>query len=101
MKEKKIVLSVLFVFLFSFLSGAQEPGVQSDIRQAKIDKNKEIVYDKAKKVIAEACPDGFEITRRELYKNSIYKIHFQTNCDQSGEVHYEAVSGDHKETLWY
>ncbi len=99
---KKYILSLVLCFGFITFLSAQDrpdPGIPYDINEIKIQQNKSVVTNDAKKKLTKLCPSGFEIKWTELYKNSVYKLHFTNKCGQSGEVHYRAVSGDYIKTI--
>ncbi|MEM1323605.1 MAG: hypothetical protein AAGG75_25310 [Bacteroidota bacterium] len=98
---KKCLSTVVLCLGVLFFLNAQSvhQGIHSDVRDARISINKEVVKKKAKKMLSNMCQYGYEIKWIELYKNSTYKVHFKTECQQSGELHYKAESGEFKKTI--
>ncbi len=99
MRKSFLTLFLCFgILAFLNAQGNYDPSIKHDLQQIKIENNKKVVIKKAKKKLLGMCENGYKIKRVELYKG-LYKIHFNTKCKQSGEVHYYAESAEYKKTI--
>ncbi len=101
MKTKQLLLGLVFAVMFSISASAQgHDGRGQDARDARITLNKEKVERYAKERLSKSCRHGVKDIKVQL-DGSTYKVHFKTNCEQRGEIHYNAEWATHKKTIFY